>query len=55
MWVVGTLNIWKQGNMVIFRNVDIDGEEIFTYAQIKAWTWITDKVHSVPFHTQIDA
>jgi len=45
--VVGEL--WKHRNKRIFRDGRIDHNEIFTLAEVKAWSWIKSKAHGVCF------
>jgi len=33
------LEIWSRRNKIVFNNVVVDGVEIFTLAQLKAWSW----------------
>jgi len=44
MWVAIVWSIWIHRNNIIFRSKVKDVEEIFNLPQVKAWTWITNKV-----------
>jgi len=39
VWVAIMLEIWSRRNKIVFNNVVVDGVEIFTLAQLKAWSW----------------
>jgi len=43
MWIAVVGKIWKQRNLIIFKNGKVDSSEIFKLAQVKAWSWITNK------------
>jgi len=49
MWVVIVWSIWIHRNNIIFRSKVKDVEEIFNLAQVKTWTWITNKVPKTSF------
>jgi len=36
--------IWCHRNKVIFKGGVVDHSEIFTLAQLKAWSWVTSKI-----------
>jgi len=45
MWVAIVYEIWKQRNRIVFYNGRVDVQEIFTLAQLNAWTWAKFKWH----------
>ena len=47
--VIIVVEIWKQGNQIVFRNVTSE-LEIFTMAKLRAWSWISDKVRSLGYY-----
>jgi len=49
MWVAIEWTIWIHRNNIIFRSKVKDVDEIFNLAQVKAWTWITNKVPNACF------
>jgi len=38
IWITITRQIWKQMNIILFRNTTIDPLEIFKLAQVKTWS-----------------
>jgi len=49
MWIVVIGKIWKQRNLIIFKNGRVNGLEIFTLVQLKVWSWLTSRVNGVSF------
>jgi len=49
VWIAVVREIWKQRNQVIFKEGRADISEIFTLAQLKAWTWLTNKENLAEF------
>jgi len=49
MWIVVVGEIWKQMNLIIFKNVRMDSSEIFSLAQLKVWSWLSSKENLVDF------
>jgi len=49
MWTVVVGEIWKQRNLIIFKNGRVDSSEIFSLAQLKAWSWLSSKESLVDF------
>jgi len=49
VWVSIIRNIWDHRNKIVFRQGKVDVEEIFTMAQLNAWTWIKYKIDKVNF------
>jgi len=41
--------IWCHRNKVIFKGGVMDHFEIFSFAQLKTWSWVTSKVPSACF------
>jgi len=48
-WIVIVSEIWKHRNKHIFEGGVIDLSEVFTLAQLRAWSWITSKSVSTSF------
>jgi len=55
MWVTTIWSIWDQMNNIIFRNVKVDVEEIFSLTQVKTWAWITINTQERLFHIRTGA
>ena len=47
MWLAIIGEIWKQRNVVIFKQYKVDPIEIFGLAQVNAWVWMKHKIPSV--------
>jgi len=39
MWLAIVSEIWRHRNKIVFNNWVVDGVEIFTLTQLKAWSW----------------
>jgi len=49
VWIAIVSEIWKHRNKHIFQGGVIDLSEVFTLAQLRAWSWITSKYVSASF------
>jgi len=49
MWVATIRSIWHYRNSIVFRNEQRDGEIIFGIVQLKAWTWLRNKISKANF------
>jgi len=49
VWISMVREIWCHRNKVIFKGGVVDYSEIFTLAQLKAWSWVTSKIPSACF------
>ena len=49
VWISMVRDIWCHRNKVIFKGGVVDHSEIFTLAQLKAWSWVTSKIPSACF------
>jgi len=44
VWISVVREIWSHRNKVIFNDRVVNHSEIFSLAQLKAWSWVTSKV-----------
>jgi len=44
LWATTISCIWKQRNLVVFKEVVPDTDEVFQNAQLKSWLWLKHKV-----------
>ena len=49
MWIAVLWSIWNRRNGVVFKERKVDAEEIFSLAQLQAWTWMRRKIKSFDF------
>ena len=49
VWNCVVSELWKHRNKHIFQGGVIDPSEVFTLAQLKAWSWVTSKTVSASF------
>ncbi|ESW15861.1 hypothetical protein PHAVU_007G108600 [Phaseolus vulgaris] len=49
VWIAVVSELWKHRNKHIFQGGVIDPLEVFTLAQLKAWSWVTSKTVSASF------
>jgi len=49
VWGAVVAELWNHRNRKIFKNGRTDYIEIFTMVQLKVWSWMLSKIHSVGF------
>jgi len=50
VWIAVLWSIWNHRNAEVFKERKVDSEEIFSLAQLQAWTWMKRKIRSFDFY-----